>query len=154
MYLNGKNISYHSTQRVKNKAKKLSVFVSLSFVVSSCFFLNYPAFSQTALEIQRPTVARTLVRPNKQQRRSPEFLLRHDRVREAMRLGRIVPLSAIRKTIRARYKGRIVDVKLFELNNKNRPYIYNVRVLTKAGKLLSITVDATSAKVLSVKGNG
>ena len=94
-------------------------------------------------------VAHPLLR---QQNRSPEYVLRHDKVREAMRMGRIVPLSQIKKAVVKKYKGKIIGIKLFELSNKKRPYIYNIKLVTLEGELISVTLDARSAKILSVKG--
>ncbi|WP_417319444.1 PepSY domain-containing protein [Emcibacter sp.] len=76
----------------------------------------------------------------------------HDRVQQAVRNGEIVSLSRIRRTVKQSYPGRIVDVQLLELNNRNVPYLYVVKVLTEDGRLLDVTLNARDATVLRVQG--
>lgn len=97
-------------------------------------------------------VVRSLIPPSEHRKRIPDHFFRHDRAREAVKSGKIVSLSVIRNKIRKNYPGKIVDVRLFEPKGKKGQHMYNVRVLTKQGKVLVITVNAKSAKVVKVRG--
>lgn len=99
-----------------------------------------------------PPVLRSLISPSERKRRVPAQFFRHDRAREAVKSGKIVSLSVIRNKVRQNYPGKIVDVRLFEPKGKKGQHMYDVRVLTKQGKVLVITVNAKNAKVVKVKG--
>ena len=76
----------------------------------------------------------------------------HDRVRDKVRDGVYVSLSIIRKKIQNEYPGRIVDVQLLIAQREGLKDLFDVKVLTDKGKLLSIKVDAQSAQIVDVKG--
>jgi len=61
-------------------------------------------------------------------------------------------LSVIRKAVQSEYPGKIVDVRLLVPKREGINYLYDVRVLTDAGKLLSVKIDAKNAKIIDVKG--
>ena len=63
-----------------------------------------------------------------------------------------VSLSIIRKEVQKSYPGRIVDVQLLVPKREGINFLYDVKVLTKSGKVLSVKVDAKSAKIVDVKG--
>lgn len=84
--------------------------------------------------------------------RIPDPFARHDRVRDNVELGKYISLSVIRKKIQKEYPGRIVDVRILIAQREGLKDLYDVRVLTKSGKLLSIKVDAETAKIVDVKG--
>lgn len=85
-------------------------------------------------------------------RRIPDQFFRHDEVRDRVRSGEFVSLSVIRKKVQSSYPGRIVDVQLLIPKREGINYLYNVKVLTKTGKVLSVKVDAKSATIVDVKG--
>ncbi len=124
-------------------------FIFILYIVPSLTFAQTVKIPKIIPKEPISIVQHPLLR---QQNRSPEYMLRHDKVREAMRMGRIVPLSQIKKAVVKKYKGKIIGIKLFELSNKKRPYIYNIKLVTLEGELISVTLDARSAKILSVKG--
>jgi uncharacterized membrane protein YkoI len=144
--------------------KQYAVLLKAASVCLMVLFYITPTFMETsayAQEVKQPKITRdvkipriagSILQREAQPQRSPEYMLRHDKVREAMRMGRIVPLSQIRRAVLKEFSGKIIQVRLFELNNKKRPYIYNIRLITDDGELISVTFDATSAKILSVKG--
>ncbi len=100
-----------------------------------------------------PDAAQNSISPSPDQRlRIPDQFFRHDQARDALRSGNIVSLSIIRKAVSSRYPGRIVDVRLLVPKREGINYLYDVRVLTESGKLLSVKVDAKSAKIIDVKG--
>lgn len=94
----------------------------------------------------------SIIAPPQRKLRMPDQFFRHDDARERVRAGDIVSLSVIRRTVRKKYPGRIVDVRLLVPKRAGINYLYDVRVLTKAGKLLSIKVDAKNARIIDVKG--
>lgn len=85
-------------------------------------------------------------------RRIPDQFFRHDEVRDRVRSGEFVSLSVIRKKVQSSYPGRIVDVQLLVPKREGINFLYDVKVLTKSGKVLSVKVDAKSAKIVDVKG--
>ena len=97
-------------------------------------------------------VQNSISRSPDQRLRIPDQFFRHDQARDALRSGNIVSLSVIRKAVSSQYPGRIVDVRLLVPKREGINYLYDVRVLTESGKLLSVKVDAKSAKVIDVKG--
>ena len=102
---------------------------------------------------KRPPVVDILIKPTKKNKTPPVLNYRHDKARDALKSGRIVSLSVIRKRIQQSFPGKIVDVRLIEPRKKNQPYIYMVKLLRKDGKLLELKINATSATIISVKGN-
>ncbi|MAU40548.1 MAG: hypothetical protein CMF31_02900 [Kordiimonas sp.] len=77
---------------------------------------------------------------------------KHDEVREAVRRGEIKSLSVIRQSVRGRFPGRILDARLLEAANAQRPMLYDVRVLTRNGRVLSVRVNAHTGQILTVHG--
>ncbi len=139
----------------------MSVFYRRFFCGFLALFLmgagpvDVAAYQKVTFQNKRTPVQDSLIRPTAK-RPSPvtDKVYRQDRARDAMRSGRIVSLSVIRKRIRQSFPGKIVDVRLLEPKNKNLPYIYMVKVLRKDGKLLMLRINAANAKIVSVKGNG
>jgi len=86
-------------------------------------------------------------------RRAMEQFMAHDQARRAVKTGDIRPLGDIRRNVQRKFKGRIVGVDLQESGYGRRPaYIYDVRVLTPRGDVLSIEMDAGTGEIVSVKG--
>jgi len=85
-------------------------------------------------------------------RRIPDSFSRHDDLPGKVISGEILSLSEIRKAVRDKYPGRIVDVQLLVPRREGLNYLYDVKVLTDAGKLVSVKVDAKSAQIVDVKG--
>lgn len=109
--------------------------------------------SEIKRQKKSPPVENSLIRSSKRQQKPFNRNYRQDAARDAMRSGRIVSLSVIRRQVRQSFPGKIVDVRLQEPNRPNRPYIYVVKVLRKDGKLLFLNVNGTTAKIMSVKGS-
>lgn len=81
--------------------------------------------------------------------RALDQMMGHDRTRSAVEAGEIRSLSEIRRAVKRQYAGRIVNV---ELHERGADMIYDVRVLTPEGNVISVNVDARSGTVMSVKG--
>ena len=86
-------------------------------------------------------------------RRAMEQFMTHDQARRAVETGDIRPLGDIRRSVQRKFKGRIVGLDLQEGGYGRRPaYIYDVRVLTPRGDVLSIKMDAGTGEIMSVRG--
>jgi len=106
-----------------------------------------------AFQERRQPVEDSLIKPEVRRGPISNKIYRQDKAREAMKSGRIVSLSVIRKQVQKNFPGKIIDVRLFEPKNKNLPYIYRVKVLRKDGKLLILNLNAATAQIVGVKGN-
>lgn len=73
----------------------------------------------------------------------------HDAARDAAGSGEIRPLPEILATVEREVPGRVVDV---QLDKKTKPWTYRIKVLTQNGNVVSVTVNATSGRIQSVKG--
>lgn len=86
-------------------------------------------------------------------RRAMEQFMAHDQARRAVETGDIRPLGDIRRNVQRKFKGRIVGVDLQESGQPHGPaYIYDVRVLTPRGDVLSVKMDAGTGEIVGVKG--
>ena len=111
-------------------------------------------FSQEIREIPQPRGlgTRSVSQSPLERLRIPDQFFRHNQARDAVRSGNILSLSVIRKAVQSEYPGKIVDVRLLVPKREGINYLYDVRVLTDAGKLLSVKIDAKNAKIIDVKG--
>lgn len=110
-------------------------------------------YSVAYAQKKNDAVENSLIRPSTTSRPT-ERNYRQNTARDAVRSGRIVSLSVIRRKLQKKYPGKVVDVRLIEPISRTRPYTYHVKVLQKDGKLLLIKIDATNARIVSVKGKG
>jgi len=67
--------------------------------------------------------------------------------RDAYRRGKIVSLDRVMTVVQRRYGGRVLNVRL-----DDRRLVYHLRVLTRRGRVLRISVDARNARILSATG--
>lgn len=74
----------------------------------------------------------------------------HDHVeaRELLKRGQIVPLARILEAVRAKVPGDVVEV---ELEREDGAWQYEVKVLTPAGRVRKLYLDARNASVLRIK---
>lgn len=72
----------------------------------------------------------------------------HYDARRALRSGRVLPLGRILGAVRQRFRGRQLGVRL---QRRGARYIYFVRWLTPQNRVYSIAVDASTARILSVR---
>ena len=75
-----------------------------------------------------------------------------DRARSAVEQGQIKPLDVILSSVRQHVPGRVVRIDLHGGNGGQRPYVYDVRVLSPQGNIRAVEVDARTAQILSVRG--
>jgi uncharacterized membrane protein YkoI len=69
----------------------------------------------------------------------------HDRARHALEEGRALPLAAILDRVAGRLGGEVVGV---EFDREKGRYVYEFRVITPAGRLQEVLVDAKTAEIL------
>jgi uncharacterized membrane protein YkoI len=74
----------------------------------------------------------------------------HDRAMEALQQGRVRPLAEILTDVGQDLGGHVVDV---EFDNEGDTYIYEFKVVTDAGRLRKVYVDATSGRILDLEND-
>jgi uncharacterized membrane protein YkoI len=72
----------------------------------------------------------------------------HDRAMEALRQGRVRPLAEILAEVEQDLGGQVVGV---EFDDEDGVYVYEFRVVTDAGRLREVYVDATSGRILKLE---
>ena len=72
----------------------------------------------------------------------------HDRARRALEEGQARPLADILAEVRPRLGGEVIDV---EFEREDGRYVYELKVITPAGQLREIEVDALTAEILEDK---
>ncbi|RAU23085.1 hypothetical protein CU669_02655 [Paramagnetospirillum kuznetsovii] len=73
----------------------------------------------------------------------------HDDARRAVQAGEILPLSAILERVNAEYSGDLIEA---ELERKHGRPVYEIKLLSKDGKLLKLHYDARDGSALPGKG--
>ena len=71
------------------------------------------------------------------------------RARDAVKRGEIRSLDEVTTVVQRRYPGSLLDVQLQD--NRGRP-VYQLKVLTRDGRVLNVAVDARTAQILGVAG--
>jgi uncharacterized membrane protein YkoI len=69
----------------------------------------------------------------------------HDRAMEALQQGRVRPLAEILAEVGPDLGGHVVDV---EFDDEDGTYVYEFTVVTDAGRVRKVYVDATSGQIL------
>ncbi len=72
----------------------------------------------------------------------------HERAREALEAGEIVPLSEILREVEMRYDSTVIEV---ELDHRDERWVYGIEVLTTDGRLLEIYLDAKTKAEIAVE---
>lgn len=72
----------------------------------------------------------------------------HDRAREALAAGEVMPLEAALERLQRTRPGRVLDV---ELEREDGRWIYQVKLMQAGGRLLRVDVDARTAEELRVR---
>ena len=73
----------------------------------------------------------------------------HDRARQALEAGEVLPLQVILERVEAAYPGQIVEV---ELEREHGRWEYEIKLLRSGGSLVKLKVDARDGSILGVKG--
>jgi uncharacterized membrane protein YkoI len=69
----------------------------------------------------------------------------HDRARQALESGEILPLRTILERVERSNPGQIMEV---ELDRHDGRWIYEIKVLRKGGSLVKLDIDARDGSVL------
>ena len=72
----------------------------------------------------------------------------HERAREALERGEILPLTEILARVSADYPGQVLET---DFEREWFRYAYELTVLADSGHLLEIEVDAASGEILEVE---
>jgi|JI8StandDraft_2_1071088.scaffolds.fasta_scaffold21928_4 hypothetical protein len=76
----------------------------------------------------------------------------HDRAREALRAGQVLPLHVVLERLQPDHPGRVLDVEL-ERDRAGR-WVYEIRLLQTGGRRVKLDVDAATGKVLQRRERG
>jgi uncharacterized membrane protein YkoI len=74
----------------------------------------------------------------------------HERARHALEQGRARPLAEILERVRDRLGGEVVGV---EFGRERGRYVYEFKVITPAGRLREMHVDAMTAEIIESEGD-
>jgi len=72
----------------------------------------------------------------------------HDRARQALEAGEVLPLRTILDRVEREYPGQVLEV---ELERDGGRWVYEIRTLRSGGSLVKLKVDARDGAVLGVK---
>lgn len=75
----------------------------------------------------------------------------HDRAREALQAGEILPLRAIIEQLERDYPGQILEV---DLDRDNAQWVYKIKLLRANGSLVKLKLNAGDGTLLGIKGRG
>lgn len=73
----------------------------------------------------------------------------HDRARQALEAGEVLPLRAILERVERDNPGQVMEV---ELERKDGRWIYEIKLLRTSGSLVKLKVDARDGTLLETKG--
>ena len=73
----------------------------------------------------------------------------HDRARQALEAGEILPLRTIIDKLERDYPGQILEV---ELDHEDGQWIYEIKLLRDNGGLVKLKLDASDGTLLGIKG--
>ncbi|MCW9014575.1 MAG: PepSY domain-containing protein [Gammaproteobacteria bacterium] len=73
----------------------------------------------------------------------------HDRARQALEAGEILPLRTILRQLERDYPGQIVEV---ELEHDDDMWVYEIELLRSGGSLIKMKVDASDGTLIGIKG--
>lgn len=72
----------------------------------------------------------------------------HDRARQALEAGEVLPLRTILERVERDHPGQVMEV---ELERQDGRWIYEIKLLRTGGALVKLIVDGRDGRVLGVK---
>ena len=76
----------------------------------------------------------------------------HDRARQAVEAGEVLPLRSILERVEREYPGQVVDVELErERDSSQERWLYKIKLLRSGGALIKLKVDARDGSILGKK---
>jgi len=79
----------------------------------------------------------------------------HDRARQAVEAGEVLPLRSILERVERDYPGQVVDVELErERESSQERWVYKIKLLRGGGALMKLKVDARDGSIIGKKAAG
>ncbi|MBN8450176.1 MAG: PepSY domain-containing protein [Candidatus Accumulibacter sp.] len=79
----------------------------------------------------------------------------HDRARQAVEAGEVLPLRSILERVEREYPGQVVDVELErERDSSQERWLYKIKLLRGGGALMKLKVDARDGSIIGKKAAG
>ena len=75
----------------------------------------------------------------------------HDRARQALEAGEILPLKAVLDKVSADTPGSVLEV---ELDRRHDRWVYGIKLLRQGGSVIKLWVDASDGAVIDRRGRG
>jgi uncharacterized membrane protein YkoI len=72
----------------------------------------------------------------------------HDAIRGALQRGEVLPLAKILAIAQEKVPGDVIEV---ELESKRDALVYEIKVLTRSGRVREVEIDARTGTVLAVE---
>ena len=72
----------------------------------------------------------------------------HERARELLREGRILPLSEVVAGVLAKVPGELMEV---EFENEEGVHVYELKLLRPDGRVQEVEADAATGKILKIE---
>lgn len=72
----------------------------------------------------------------------------HERARQALEQGRVLPLASVIDKVERELQGRVVKI---EFDADDGRYVYEIRLLQRDGRMAKLKVDAADGRVLKIK---
>ncbi len=74
-----------------------------------------------------------------------------DHAREAVREGRILPLSQVLSRVQQQYPGRLLDAELVDRGGVS---VYLIKLMTRDGNVAIVSADAATGRILGYRQGG
>ncbi len=75
----------------------------------------------------------------------------HERARKALAAGEILPLPTVLERVAKQQPGTVVEV---ELDRRDQLWVYEFKILSPAGGLIKLWVDARDANIIERREKG
>ena len=72
----------------------------------------------------------------------------HDRARQAVEAGDVLPLRTILERVEREYPGQVMEV---ELDREKGEWVYEIKLLRKGGTLMKLKIQARDGTILGFK---
>jgi len=75
----------------------------------------------------------------------------HDRARQALEAGEILPLKTVLEKVERDTPGRVLEV---ELERRNDRWVYEIKLLLSGGSRAKLLVDASDGTIIARRSRG